>query len=215
MNYKEILGLFPVSWNEVFAVWYEIRVEGLKVQESEEDQSCANAALLLGRILFKLEERMEYVLSELDSGSENGIVPVTGAMLVGIAEEDEALLSVTLAELQEQFAEEYAGSHKGLCITMKKDQPQALPALHPVDLQKCIFYLMQLPDGVQKMSGVIPGQVETVCHLGSTLLLPDGLHCRIRVGSRLESAGEILADRICYLTEFLGGETDRNTVVSE
>lgn len=208
MIYNDINVLFPVTWNEVSAVWYEIRLNGLKPMEAGEDQSAANAALLLGRVLYTLEERLEYVLSELESVSAGEWAPDQGGLLLGIAEEDEAVLSVALAELQNTLAEEYAGAHSGLRITMKKTEPAALPALHPVDLQKAVFYLIQLPHGVQKMSGVLPGEADTLCCLTGLNLLPDGLHCEIRVGSRIESAGNMLADRIVYLTEFLGGEAE-------
>lgn len=207
MNFMNVNSLFPVTWNEVSAVWYEIRIQGLKQTESEQDQTCANAALLMGRVLFTLEERMEFVVSELESMTQNGWAPAEAMMLVGIAEEDEPILSVTLAELQEKIAFEYRGAHEGLAITMKKEEPQALPALHPVDLQKAVFFLMQLPDGVQKMSGIENGRAETICHLEGVQLLPDGLQYDICIGSSVNSAGKILMEKICYLAEFLGGES--------
>lgn len=208
MNYTDINVLFPVTWNEVSAAWYEIRLDGLHVMEAGDDQTAANAALLLGRILFTLEERMEYVLSELEAESTGEWAPDKGSMLIGIAEENEPLLSTVLADMQKILTEEYAGSHSGLTVTMKKTEPAALPALNPVDLQKAVFYLIQLPNGVQKMSGQLPGVADTLCCLTGLELLPDGLHYEIRVGSRIETAGVMLAEKIVYLTEFLGGEAE-------
>lgn len=206
MKYTNLNVLFPVTWNEVSAVWYEIRLEGLNARQTGEDQGAANAAVLLGRILFTLEEKLEYVLSEMEAVSSDEWAPCQGLLLLGIAEEDEAVLSVALTELQTTLAEEYAGAHSGLRITMKKTEPAALPALHPVDLQKMVFYLIQLPDGVQKMSGRTPGVVDTLCCLTGLNLLPDGVHYEIRVGSRILTSGVMLAEKIVYLTEFLGGE---------
>lgn len=208
MNYTDISVLFLVAWNEVSAVWYEIQLDGLHVMEAGDDQTAANAGLLLGRILFTLEERLEYVLSEMEAVSTREWAPDKGSLLIGIAEEDEALLLAVLADMQKVLAEEYAGAHSGLTITMKKTEPAALPALNPVDLQKAVFYLIQLPDGVQKMNGQLPGVADTLCCLTGLNLLPDGLHYEIRVGSRIETAGVMLAEKIVYLTEFLGGETE-------
>ncbi|MDO4489784.1 MAG: hypothetical protein Q4B85_01745 [Lachnospiraceae bacterium] len=213
MKYREVKGILPVTWNEVAALWFEIGVEGLKPAEGEEDQSKANAALLLGRILFKMEETLEFVLSELESCGGRHSVPTEGSMLVGIAEEDEAVLSVLLAALQNTLEEEYRDSLEHFCITLKRTEPQGLPGLHPVDLQKSIFYLIQLPEGVQKTSGARSSRPELLCHVTGVELLPGGLHCSISVGSTSESAGEMLTEKIAYLTEFLGGEiyTDHET----
>lgn len=208
MNFTDIKGLFPVTWNEVSAAWYTITVEIERVQETIENYSSVNAASLLGRILFTMEEGLEYVLSELESTSSGGEVPTVASMLVGLAEEDESLLSSLLAKIQRELTEEYKGSQEEIYIRMQKEEPQALPALHPVDLQKMVFYLIQLPEGIQKMSDLIQGQADTFCNLIKLNLLPDGLHFSVYVGSRVESSGKLLTDKICYLTEFLGGDVD-------
>ncbi len=206
MNKNELQVLFPVTWNEVSAVWYEIRVEGPEQNGSEFDQNRANAALLLGRILFRLEEKTEYVLSELESRSVNEAAPNTASMLVGIAGEDEPILLEAAAEIQGQLREEYLTRDGELSVLVERQEVQALPALHPVDLQKLVFYLVQVPDGVQKPGRTAEEQPDTWCCLTAASLLPDGFHAGFCVAGRVESAGMMLLDKICYLTEFLGGE---------
>lgn len=214
---SKVRGLFPVSWNEVSALWFEIEVSGLTggVPLMDVCRNHANAILLLGRILFKMEACLEFVLSELEGGSGKEEIPAVARMLVGIAEEDLPLLQRLLAGLQADLQNEYTGSEPGLCISLKEAGPQVLPAMHPVDQQKLIFYLLQLPDGIQKMSGRVQGQAETACCLTHADLLPDGLHCSIGIYGSIFSARAALADKVCYLTEFLGGETDNGYLIME
>lgn len=65
---------------------------------------------------------------------------------------------------------------------------------------------MNLPNGVQKMSGQIPGLVETSLNLGILKLEPDHLHACASVRSSVGSAKEALSDKLEYLIGFLGGE---------
>lgn len=230
MHTTSLQALFPVSWNEVSALWYEISIEGLQETGEGPDltNSHAQAASLLGRMLFALEARLEFVLSEMECPGGNrpiGEDSLSGlkgqaACLVGIAEEDTALLSLVIQELEDQLRQEYAGTDDALCIRVQEKGAGALPAMHPVDQQKAIFYLIQLPSGTQKMSGIQPGQADQSVEMSGIqpgqadlsvslegiLLLPDGLRISTRVDSHTESAGNFLADKITYLTEFLGGE---------
>jgi dipeptidase D len=57
------------------------------------------------------------------------------------------------------------------------------------------------------MSGSIEGLVETSCNLGIFHMFKedDNLLGSLSVRSSVESAKDALSDRLCYLTEFLGG----------
>ncbi len=205
MKTEELKTILPVSWNEVSAVWYRITLEGLKNEKRAGDRSRGNAALLLGRILFRLEEQLEFVLSELDSHAEEDSVPERASMLIGIAEDDGPVLEKALAGLEMELRQEYT-EEGTLRIEITEEGAGAYPSLHPVAQQKLIFYLIQLPDGILKTEEK-SGQPELYCYLNQAELMPDGFLIRICLGSRLESAGKMLADRILYLTEFLGGES--------
>lgn len=120
--------------------------------------------------------------------------------------EESVLLSETLAKVQEELRREYRGCDGGITVTAKRKGAGVEPALHPTSLQKVIFFLMNIPNGVEKMSGEIPGLVETSSNLGILRLGGGELTAAVSVRSSVESAKTALGDRICYLTEFLGGE---------
>ena len=71
--------------------------------------------------------------------------------------------------------------------------------------EKVLFFLMQMPYGVAKMSGSIKGLVQTSSNPGIVLLEKEAFHAVNLVRSSVKSAKEDLLNRIAYLTEFLGG----------
>ena len=198
----------PVRFGAVSGCWYEITISGLQGGHSgsEIHKNRANSNLLAGRLLYRLGQKVEYVLSELSGGTKDNAIPRETRMLVGIDSDEKELLKETLRELQEELRGEYRGTEEGLILTAEEKGAGTEPALHPTSLQKVIFFLMNVPNGVEKMSGVIPGLVETSSNLGILCLNPEELSAAVSVRSSVGSAKAALGDRICYLTEFLGGE---------
>ena len=78
--------------------------------------------------------------------------------------------------------------------------------LHPTSQEKVLFYLMNMPFGVKKMSGTIENLVETSCNPGILKLYGDELFVQTSIRSSVGTAKEALSHKIQYLTEFLGGE---------
>ena len=69
-----------------------------------------------------------------------------------------------------------------------------------------VFYLKNVPFGVQKMSGTIPGLVETSSNIGILTTTEDEVTATSSIRSSVETARDAISDKIEYLTEFLGGE---------
>ena len=169
----------PVRRSEVMGEQMEVTISGLAGGHSgtEIHKNRANSNILAGRFLYELAGKMDYALIELEA-----------------------------SRFTENLRREYSGTDDGITVTVEKTGEGAAPALHPVSLQKTVFFLMNLPNGVQKMSGQIPGLVETSLNLGILKLEPDHLHACASVRSSVGSAKEALSDKLEYLIGFLGGE---------
>ena len=201
------VGCLPVSYCEVGALWYEVCFTGLLGGHSGTEIHCGriNAALLAGRFLKKLEERLPFALSELESGTVDNAIPDSARMLVGIGEEDENTFKSLAEEFQEEIRREYAGTDGSLLLQLNRRGGGAQPALGMTSLGKLLLFLNLVPNGVQKMNGFHPELVETSTNLGVLKLLPDKLYARFCIRSSDGAAGAYLTERICMLTEFLGG----------
>lgn len=108
--------------------------------------------------------------------------------------------------MEKNFREEYTGSDEGITILVTEKGKDSKQVLHPTSREKVLFYLMNIPFGVQKMSGSIEGLVETSTNLGILKLTDTELMASSGVRSSVESARDAISDKIEYLTEFLGGE---------
>lgn len=198
----------PMRFGAVSALWYEVRISGLLGGHSgsEIHKNRANSNLLAGRLLYRLGRQMEFVLSELSGGTKDNAIPRETRMLIGVDSEDAKTLEETVGTIEREFQKEYRGCDEGITVTAEAKGAGTQPALHPTSLQKAVFFLMNVPNGVEKMSGEIPGLVETSSNLGILNLKGQELAASVSVRSSIGSAKTAVGDRICYLTEFLGGD---------
>ena len=198
----------PVKYQEAAGMKYEIAVSGLLGGHSgsEIDKNRANATLLLGRFLFEAREKGQYLLAELEGGQKDNAIPrMARALILADCDTGEELRKFA-GEFTENLRKEYTGSDEGITVTVEARGEGQEPVLHPVSLEKVLFFLLHYPNGIQKMCGYMEGLVETSCNLGIVRLTPESFQCSASVRSSVATEKKALADKIAYLTEFLGGE---------
>ena len=198
----------PVRYQEETNEKWKITVSGLAGGHSgaEIDKNRANATLLLARFLKEAKEQGSFVISELNGGLKDNAIPRTAQALILAGKEDGTAIAAYAKVFTEALKKEYTGSDEGICVTVEAQGIGTEPVLHPVSQEKVLFFLLQYPNGIQKMCGFMDGLVETSCNLGITNLTPKALVGSASVRSSVGSAKKALADKIAYLTEFLGGE---------
>ena len=198
----------PVSYVEETSVCYRISISGLNGGHSgaEIHKPRANANKLMGRLLFQLEDHVPYMLADLSGGDKHNVIaPHAEATIMASREEEDQICQVA-ASLEKSLREEYAGCDESIRITVTNLGISTEAVLNPVSKGKVIFFLMNQPHGVLKMSGTTPGIVETSANAAVMSLKPDTFVSLSSVRSSLEDAKYHVRDQICYLTEFLGGE---------
>lgn len=198
----------PVRYQECEGMKCELKITGLTGGHSgaEIHKYRANADVLMGRLLYSLADSLDIRLSELEGGSkETAITRECRALILADGEEIEELRQI-VKKCTSDYRREYAGIDENLDIQLSELGKGTEPVLHPVSFQKVVFYLMNVPNSVQKMSGVIENLVETSSNIGKVMLDNTGFTAASSTRSSVESARDAVADRIRYLTEFLGGE---------
>ena len=151
---------------------------------------------------------MNFGLMEAEGGLKDNAIPRTSRAVLVVDEADAQTLAEHAAKLEAELKKEYEGTDEGITIAVTMQDPGEFEVLSPVSREKVIFFLMNVPNGIQKMSGSIDGLVETSCNLGifSMPVNDTYMFAVSSVRSSVGSAKNALGDRICYLTEFLGGE---------
>ena len=199
-------GLSGISTIPVQRVEAEVKITGLMGGHSgaEIDKKRANANVLMGRFLYSLQQETAYEIISLAGGQkDNAITREADAELLV---EDINSVKACAEKLQKGFREEYAGTDEGITVEITDLGVASAKVLHPTSREKVLFFLMEVPFGIQKMSGSIDGLVETSTNIGIVKLGEDEFLGSSSVRSSVEAAGAALSDKICYLTEFLGGE---------
>ena len=185
-----------------------VKITGLMGGHSgaEIDKNHANANKLLGTFLYSLRKTTDYELISVQGGQkDNAITREAEAKLLIDAKELENVKAFA-AELQKAWREEYTGTDEGITVLLTDEGAQEARVLHPTSREKVVFYLMNVPFGIQKMSGTISGLVETSSNIGILVTSEDEVTASSSIRSSVEAAGKNLSDKLEYLTEFLGGE---------
>ena len=196
----------PIEWSEESGTKMTISLSNLQGGHSgaEIDKNRANANKLMGRFLYGLKKKAEYALISLTGGQKDNAI--TRECTAEFLTDSVAEVKAYAKELQEQLREEYTGSDENITFEITEKGTATAEVLHPTSQEKIVFYLQNVPFGIQKMSGTIKGLVETSSNIGILRLDRDELFASSSVRSSVDAACSALSDKIEYLTEFLGGD---------
>lgn len=204
----------PVTRLEAKGEKLTVKISGLIGGHSgaEIDKNRANANSLLGKFLHGLDAKAGYELISVQGGQkDNAITRESIAELLTVKENVEAVKEYA-ASMQTAWREEYTGTDEGITVTVTEEGEQDAKVLHPTSKEKVVFFLVNVPYGVQKMSGTIKGLVETSTNIGILKTSENEVLGSSSIRSSVETARDALSDKIEYLTEFLGGEYERQGV---
>lgn len=202
----------PVSYITQKGLKVEVTVTGLcgGHSGSEIDKEHANANIVMGRVLKYISDRMEVGIAALAGGLKDNAIPRECTAALAIPAEKYGELEEYLSELNAVLAKEYAVSDADIRIECKKEQEEELSILSYTSMSKVVFYLRNVPNGVQNMSRVMPGLVETSLNLGILVLNEEALCTTTSVRSSVSSRKVDLAERLLHIAEFLGGDVSVN-----
>lgn len=198
----------PVRRVEAEGMILQIKICGLMGGHSgaEIDKNRANANILMGRFLYGMKKLYDFELIHLAGGTkDNAITRECTAQILVDGENISDILEYAL-DTQKKLREEYAGTDEGITIQVENQGTGKEMVLHPSSRERVLFFLVNTPWGIAKMSGTIPGLVETSSNLGITELKEDEFLAVNSIRSSVGAARDALSDRVEYLTEFLGGE---------
>ena len=173
---------------------------------SEIDKEHANANMVMGRVLKYVSDRMELGVVTLEGGLKDNAIPRECTAGLLIPEEKKEELTTYIKELTAELKKEYAVSDAGITIDCAFGEKGEASILSYTAMARVIFYLRHVPNGVQHMSTVMPGLVETSLNLGILKLEDQALLATSSVRSSVSSRKEDLRDRLEHIAEFLGGE---------
>jgi len=160
-------------------------------------KSRANAIKLTGRILCKLDEKVEIQLVDIHGGLKDNIIPREAFFTVVFPENEESTFEEVLDNVCSDLATEYRTTEPNIeVISDTLDVPETIEVIEEDDMEKVIFLLMGLPNGIQTMSPEIKDFVESSLNIGKIAIEDDHIVYLFAVRSSIRSLKYHISDQL-------------------
>lgn len=175
---------------------------------SEIDKEHGNANILMGRLLRALFEETPFGIISLAGGLKDNAIPRECVIELLVPQENVNLVKEIADKLDIELKKEFMTADPSVCIEFEDLGKKEESILDFGSVSRVIFYLRSVPNGVQHMSQVMHGLVETSLNLGIMELKEDALHTVTSIRSSVGTRKADLLDRITAIVELLGGEAE-------
>jgi len=184
---------------------YHLEIAGLKGGHSgmEIHRNRGNAIRFLGRILSSLCLQHDCRIADVSGGTKRNAIPRNAAALVHFPKGRSDSIKEFLDFISEELTLEYTGIESKIQIHLGNEKVRAAPVDNETSI-KIADLLLALPHGVEKMSGVINGLVETSVNLSIVSMCDDEFVAYLTARSSLASAKIALGDRIAAIARLSG-----------
>lgn len=175
---------------------------------SEIDKEHGNANILMGRLLRALFEETPFGIISLAGGLKDNAIPRECVTELLVPQENVNLVKEIADKLDIELKKEFMTADPSVCIEFEDLGKKEESILDFGSVSRLIFYLRSVPNGVQHMSQVMHGMVETSLNLGIMELKEDALHTVTSIRSSVGTRKADLLDRVTAIVELLGGEAE-------
>lgn len=196
----------PAAWEKRSGCVLHIRIEGLQGGHSGAEiiKEGGNSNCLMGRVLDALLQETSASLVSLEGGlADNAIPRQTDACVMISVEEKEKSIAL-IRDMEEKLQRELAVKDSGVRVEVTEEGNRTADCLQEESMQKAVFYLLSMPNGIQAMSADVEGLVETSLNLGMLRLSKECLRLTYAVRSSLESGKEAVCRKLSAISALAG-----------
>ncbi len=197
---------FTVSMNfermDITAEYYRLEITGLRGGHSgmEISKNRGNAIRFLGRILHKICSHHNCLIADIEGGSKRNAIPRTAAALISIKKESVDAVRELIQMAAKELKREFEGIEEGIGISLHSASTDRKPVSRESST-RIINLLLSMPHGVEKMSGVVPGLVETSVNMAIASMKEEMFILKFAARSPVDSAKQALAARAAAIAE--------------
>ena len=187
-----------------------LKVSGLVGGHSggEIDKEHGNADILMGRVLDVLFTNTPFGIINLEGGLKDNAIPRECKCQILAPSENIDLITSIINELDTTLKKEFSVADPDVNISLEVIGDAEEEILDFASINKVIFYLRTVPNGIINMSQIIPGLVETSLNLGIMKLNDNHLCMVTSIRSSVSSRKEDIKNRVITLVELLGGDVE-------
>lgn len=186
---------------------FEITVGGLHGGHSgaEIHVGYANASVLMGRLLAKLNDKIDFSLVSINGGTKDNAITRENIAVISTESELAELKSAVL-EIESEFKAEFSSTDPDLFVKADSINSE-LAAINKETTQNIIALLNELPYGVMAMSNEIEGLVETSLNLGTLRTAENSVHFGYSVRSSKDNDKEKLLEKLVSIADKYGASS--------
>ncbi|MDD2447093.1 MAG: aminoacyl-histidine dipeptidase [Tissierellia bacterium] len=146
---------------------YILKISGLIGGHSgaEINKGRANSNKLMGRLLYGINQELDFDLGSIKGGSKSNAIPRLAIAKIAVKNSDIDKLDDLVKKIENYFKLEFASSDKEVSISLEKTENLTKVFTKAVK-DNIITALMIIPNGIQSMSQDIEGLVESSINLG-------------------------------------------------
>ena len=171
----------------------------------EIDKGRANANILMGRLLFRLQNELPLGIAEYCGGSRVNAIASHAEAEILIEKSRLTECEGHIKQMEAIFRKEYHASDPDISVNLKLSESGCFSVLDEASAARMISLLLILPDGMQEMSAEMPGLVQTSCNLGAASLQESAFTFTSSIRSCMETKKMMLAEKIMRIVVLTGG----------
>lgn len=163
----------------------------------EIDKCRANAIKLTGRILCKLDAAIDFHLVDIQGGRKDNVIPRETFTTIVLPQNQEDAFDAILDDVSQQISNEYRTSDPDIEIVSETlDVGTEIEVIADENLEKALFLLLNLPNGIQTMSYELVGFVESSLNIGKIAIEDDHIVYLFAVRSSVRSIKYHITDQL-------------------
>ncbi len=186
---------------------YRLRVHGLKGGHSgvEIHHRRANAIVTLGRLFYRLNDKLKFDLSNVSGGDKPNAIPKNAYGIIVVDKSDKDEFVSEIDKFESELKSEYEVSDPDIMVSFEEiEKPDFVYA--DKTKESIINILSLIPNAVQTMSAGIEGLVESSSNLGVLEEKDDKLVFINAVRSSVASLKKDITDKIQIISDLTGAE---------
>lgn len=162
----------------------------------------ANASVLMGRLLSKLSEKIDYSLVSINGGTKDNVITRENIAVISTEGNFDEFKSA-ISYIESEFKAEFSSTDPELFVKAELIKSD-ISAMNTETTQNIIALINELPYGVMAMSNEIEGLVETSLNLGTLRTAENSVHFGYSVRSSKDNDKEKLLENLVDIANKYG-----------
>lgn len=200
----------PVTRTRQSGTKFAITVNGLSGGHSgvEIDKEHGNADIIMGRVLKCIFNETPFGILSLEGGMKDNAIPRECTAEILLSDDKKEAVYEIVKQMDTILKKELVSSDSGVTVSCTPDGSTEGDALDFSSVNRVIYYLRTVPNGILHMSQQMNGQVETSLNLGIMKLTEDALTTVTSVRSSVSTRKAEVYDKVAAIVEMLGGTAE-------